>query len=268
MDAQKASEHFSGLFLGMGIQLALVVVTLLCLRQLERNPFPISLAIALLQTLNFTIGILGKAGVAQVIGAGIWALVFWGVTAKCATLSRLAREFPDLYLSKRLRGKHLEQGAKLKPDDSIGRRHRRENRSRSRRSALPFVLILGGIAGVIGAFFLLSRPAGPADPTPVLEDVRRAWNRGDCGALAGFWPPHLQEKREASFKRALERYEWGVRFPEASSITFDEAEIEEARITATLETLGGAVPTIFGWDEVDGWVMRSIRFEDVKDWRP
>jgi len=237
---------------------AILALCLFGLTQLRRRPFPVTLALALLDTLALVLGLLqGQVSFLAILKtAG-----FWVITYQAARLTALAREFPELYAAKRMRGEHLthERGR----PGALSRKHRGTGRARRDWKALAMTAVVAVVLVAGGTFYFAEE--GPPDPGPSLERFRVAWNEGHVGELAGFSRSENQAKRERSFSNALESYEWGARFPNAETVSWEERD--GSTIEVLLHTIAGDAPMRFQWER-DRWVMTSLSFSGVKDWRP
>ena len=90
------------LFLGLSVlNLGLAWWTL---RSLDRRPFAMVLVMA---TLHLFFGVWELVEDGTWIASFVWALILGIIAVDARRIERLAQRYPDLYLSKRLRGKHL-----------------------------------------------------------------------------------------------------------------------------------------------------------------
>lgn len=251
------------LLLALFFSVTLLVLSVLGLLFVNRRPFPIALAMALIDTLSLALAFAFND--VSLWGAA-WGLVrvalMWGATYQAARLTALAREFPDLYQSRRLRGEHL--GARGRGEgESLSRKHKGRGARTRDRSGLW--LALGGVVvAALAAFFLL-RPPGLPDPLPSVEGFRTAWNAGDVEAMAGFTRADRQARRRRIFESAKETYEWGDVFPEAGE--FDVTREERGDVRVVMTTVGGDVPMQFEWQN-ERWELTSLSFKGVRAWRP
>ncbi len=226
--------------------------------QLRRRPFPVCLTLALLSTVTTLLDLFFGAGT----GGGVLGTVFyWVATYHAARWTALAREFPDLYGARKLRGEHLRTAKGGK--SALAGRHR--GRGRAPRDWTAIGISAGAVAVVLVVGFLMLKEPAPDDPGPTLERVRIAWNNGYEAELAGFWPAESQEKRERTFRSIRKRYEWSERFPQAEILRADEQQGEH--LSATLVTEGGDVTMRFTWNG-DRWEMTRLGLTQVSDWRP
>jgi len=247
-------------FLVSGLLLSLSVLGLVLVR---RRPFPIALTMALIESLSFVL-MLGFGG------ASYWALgwsalrvaLMWGATFQAARLTGLAREFPDLYQSRRLRGEHLGPRGRTQGESLSGKHKGRGTRTRD-RSGLWFAVGGVALAGVV-AFFLMRPPSLP-DPMPSVEGFRSAWNGGDVAAMASYTRADRQARRRRIFVKAQESYEWGDVFPEAEELEVTGDSRGDLKVV--MHTVGGDVPMQFEWQN-ERWELTSLSFKGVKDWRP
>jgi hypothetical protein len=244
-------------FFVVAITVSMIGLLIYGLRTLERRPFLITLSLALLQTLNVALGFL--SGAIPVFPL-LLALYFWTATASAAQVERIAREHPDLFLARRMRGE-TRQG-------SAGRRQRQIERDRKAAARRKWV-VLGAVGGVlaligVGAKVVSMLPEEQV-PTAVVEGFRDAWNQADVAGLGYFAGQDNRARLERGMGVVMKRYEWAERLPNIESFELGASEGLSQRVRYVTEA--GAVPVGFR-KEGDRWTWRSVDFRDVKHWRP
>ncbi len=227
---------------GCVINLALCVPLL---RMLRTNPFPIAFAMTAMVTLEWLLAI-------QDGESGNWSLIqvllLLSVTIQAHRLRSLARKYPDLYVARRMRGEHL--------------RHAKRGADRTRR----WIAIACGVAVVVaGGAFALVQFNQTDDPAPVLARFHTAWNRANVIDLGTFGQDGSEDKLAATFANAMASFHWNLELPAASAVRVRTERGTD--VDAELVTEAGAIPFRFSWDG-KRWVLTSIRFTAVKDWRP
>jgi len=243
--------------LQLGLGAGLVGLVLAAVYRLERSPFPVALTMALLQTLVAALALLSGKGW---LFPCFWAADFWVATYFAARVTRLAREHPDLYLARRMRGRPSKRSA--------GRRARALEARDVTRRRRGTVAIFAGFAlltavGFGGIFYSESKRR--PEPTQAIEAFVEAWNRADLDALARQAPRDAQGTRAAKLARIGERYGWGERLPAISGHDLEEPRHDRLKVRFVTE--GGPLEVDFLWD--DGrWAADAMDFRGVKDWRP
>ena len=223
--------------------------------QLPRRPFPAALTLAVVSTLGaaFTLissGLTDGSILILVPFALFWPVVYWIVTMKAAALTRLAKEYPDLFLSRQLHGDKKS---------TIGR-----SRRRGKQESKPPYIALGVIALAVMAVGVMGILNSPDSPEPALDSISQAWNERDFDALADFVKPTSREKWIKSLETVPKKYEWGDEWPEAATY---EYEIRKETVYVDMETEAGQVPFRLNWTDDDRWVLSAMSFSDVKDWK-
>jgi len=185
--------------------------------QVRRQPVfwsvSVAAAMTILAALHLRVALTPYSLAGAIVAAALWTAVF-----RAAPAQRLMRRHPDLYATE------MWQGRRRRPSTTqIGTRLRTEQlrRARQRRAAIAagaVVLLLlcvgywamrpGGARGA---------PAAGPPARPFAEraaDFRRAWNRNDFEALAGFQPATERTRRMPRFRRLLAKRDWEPRLPE------------------------------------------------------
>jgi len=268
----------------LGVKIVMVVAQTISIalayaavRLVERNPFPVITALAGLQTLSAVWSFYDEGPF--VFGA-IWAAFLWMLAGLAAQVTRLAKQYPDLYLSRRMRGEHLTAGGKGDPGSSgAGRRSavRRANEIKQKRKSM---LIMGGAVLALVALVLVfdarnksgatparasNRTTSLPSPEAAIERFRSAWNAGDIPAMVAEAKPSLASKLERALKSLGKRYDWGTRFPPLGDADWQEATATSLRVYYSTDV--GEFPVRFSL--LDGrWVLRTITTSEIKDWRP
>ncbi len=244
----------------LALQLAILAATaalsLYALYVLERHPFPVALSLALLQVANLAYAL--WEGELWIIEA-IWTVVYGYIAISAARLSRLAKQYPDLYFSRKMRGEEVS-----KPGTRTSRLFERERRKSRRRwilaSSALGLLTLIGVAGLIAP-----DPPSSKIPEALLDEFAETWNAADVDRLAGYAGPDLAQKRERFLRRSMERLEWGEQLP--AMIGYEALLPSVGRLRVTFETVGGDVPCTFEWRK-GTWAWTTVKLGEVTDWRP
>ncbi len=240
-----------------------VGLIVLALHQVERSPFPVALALASLKTLDAILSFMSDG---PWVVSLAFALFLWAIVVSAARVTRLAKEHPDLYLSRRMRGEHLKHAGGAKDGHSIARDTRQREKARSRKERRRLVLIGIGLiivvaVGLVGLGFVTAPPS----PDQTLELFAEAWNQEDVEALATFGKQEDEADWKRRILRAQERYEWGSALPRIESYEISDSTENASRVGFGTE--GGMVRVRFSLED-DQWVMTSIDFRGVKHWRP
>ncbi len=256
-------------------QTIVVVLSWLCMRQVRRRPLPVVVTLASFQTLSALWGFLD--GDASYVSAGYCALL-WMLTVDAAHATRLAKQFPDLYLAKRMRGEHLR--GKTRGGDSIVSQRRASERVRTAKERKQRVLVLAGVLGavviaVVGYRILTAEDPEPTKAAPTehvalpspdeaIERFRAAWNASDLAAMTAMVKPSLQSKMRRTLGSLGGRYGWEASFP----------TMGEARVTLRADTTVKVLYTVgdgeFGvrFMGSDGeWVVRTITASGLEGWQ-
>lgn len=245
-------------------------------RLVERNPFPVITTLAGLQTLYAVWGFYEEG---PFIFSAVWAAVLWVLAVIAAQVTRLAKQYPDLYLSRRMRGEHLTAEGKGDGESTgAGRRSavRRANEIKQKRKSM---LIMGGVVLALVALVLVfgarnNSGATPArastwttsmpSPEAAIERFRSAWNAGDIPAMVAEAKPSLAAKLEGALKSLGKRYDWGTRFPPLGEADWEEPTATSLRVYYSTDV--GEFPVRFAL--LDGhWVVRSITSSKLAAWR-
>jgi len=245
-----ANEVLSLVLVGFDVGLLVFVIY-----QLPRRPFPAALTLAVVSTVSAAFILvsadLPDGGVLILIPFALfWPVVYWIVTMKAAALTRLAKEYPDLFLSRQLHGDKKS---------ATGR-----SRRRAKQESKPPYIALGVIVLAVMAVGVMGILNSPDSPEPALDSIRQAWNERDFDALAGFVKPSSREKWVKSLETVTRKYEWGEEWPEAGSY---EYEVRKETVYVDLQTEAGEVPFRLNWTDDDQWVLSAMSFSDVKDWK-
>ena len=252
-----------GAALVLALSALLVGLVMLALHHLERNPFPVALTLALLKTLEVALAYLGEGN--WVIPC-VWAVFFWAATFFAAEVTRLAREHPDLYLSKKLRGRAPSRsgGARTR---AIHERHQKKQRRKLIVTSSAFGALT--LLGLVGIF--VSEGSGdtegsePAIPTETIDAFVDAWNRADIDALAELAPADGREKRRRNLAKAMRRYGWEEQLPPILGFTHESTRKD--RLKVTFNTEGGDLKVNFTCED-EVWTTSTMDFRGVKEWRP
>lgn len=256
------AQELTGLaYVVVGLYAVLLALNGLALHQLERRPFPAVLGMALLWTLLTSLDLL--AGSINLFGIALTVWV-WFVLSDVARMTRLAKEHPDLYLSKRLRGEHLSgsHGA----GESLRARRREREAARSRGSGLRLAGIFGGVLLLLGLGTWGYRvSAAPSSVETTLEEFQAAWNRVDTQAIGDLAVSDRQETWKSNVEKLQRRYEWGSSLPPLDA--FRVTGRGETRVTVDFSGPAGILSAKFRWK--DGrWCLHGLDMRGVKDWRP
>ncbi len=263
-----ALSPFSGdmglavLFLALvGLDLGLLI---LVLNQLTKRPFPAALALASLATLTLVLNVFtsdaeGGLLVVQLVAGAIFPAFFWYVTVKAAKLSRLAEDFPDLFLSRRMRGEH-EARRSRGSGGSVSQRSR-ERIQRDKRPPYVVLSVLGAVLVGVITYGLLNRPSSPEE---VVVRLGVAWNEKDITTMATFVPAESRAKWARQLERIPEIYDWGEEWPAITEYVY---EVDEEVVQVKFLTEAGTLPFRMRWTREDGWLMYQMSFKDVKDWK-
>lgn len=246
--------------IAIGITLLSVIMALVGFKFLLTHPFQVTMSLAVLQSLNFASALAFEDSLGSIVSSGAWTLFAWAAAASGAKLARLSQEYPDLYLSKKLRGERPKRAAS-------GTRTKR-TRKADRGSGKMWFAIIGGI-GVMGLIGILSIKgafaSSPDDPSETIDAFTKAWNSGNVARLSEFARERSQAKFERTLKKAQDTYEWQGRLPRIEDhVLFDE---KAERAEVTFDTVGGPMETTFRWEE-SRWTWTSISFANIKSWRP
>ncbi|MGK0217329.1 MAG: RNase P subunit RPR2 [Planctomycetota bacterium] len=233
--------------------------------QLSKRPFPAALALSVIATLNLALALVslaetGKSGLPLIIGGvigGIPAAIYWLVTYQAARLTRLMREHPDLFLSRRMRG---EQSS------GVGSARMRSE-ARQRQEAKPPFVLLGMLGTVILVVIVAAWINRPASPDVTLQAMVVAWDKGDVEGLADFVQPSGRDRWVRSMRRYEERNGWAAGWPQVSEYAWERNSRSDL-LSAEFRTEAGPVPIKLRWESELGWVMRSMAFTEIRDWEP
>ncbi|MFT4540439.1 MAG: hypothetical protein ACI835_002890 [Planctomycetota bacterium] len=249
------------LVLGLvGLDLGLLI---LVRSQLSKRPFPAALTLASIATLTLLLNVftLEAEGLALLISLGIVALFpafYWYVVLKAAMLTRLAEEFPDLFLSKRMRGEHDHR-------TSGGRgsvnQHSRERIKRDRKPPYVILSVLGVLLITVIVYGLMNRPSSPEE---VLDSISQAWNEKDFNAVSNFVASESREKWVRNLEKAPKIYDWGDDWPAVLEYSY---EVDEDVVSVDFLTEAGSLPFKMRWSRESEWTLYQMSFRDVKDWK-
>ena len=249
---------------------------------LDRKPFPIVVALAALKTLD-TVWEFIDSG--PWIVTAVWAALLWWLAVDAAQLSRLAKEHPDLYLARRMRGEHITHKAGRgrrahSTDREIGAvRTRASGRGKAETNWWVLGGVLATVAGLIVAVVMVTSKgsgsqggssktvlaAPTVSPRAATEAFRTAWNSHSIDALANLTKESLREKMRASLAGLGDRYDWGPHFPQLDAAKFSEPKSGNVRVTFPSEA--GEFPVRFTFED-GAWLVRSIKTSPLKNWRP
>jgi hypothetical protein len=245
--------------IGIAVSGTMLGILIWGLRNLERKPFPITLTLALLQTLNLIISLF-TGPLAGAIAPSVGALFYWTATLYGARLARLSKEYPDLYFSKKMRG---ERNVRAKGDRTQRGKGKRDSSGVGKWIAIGVVVVIIAVVGFLK--FGKSLVGRPDDPEPTVEAFALAWNEGDVGALGEMTRADSREKLEQSLRTVQKRYDWGAQLPPVSAYEFDPDA--KSRLEVVFDTEVGELPVSFRW-EGGAWRWTGMSFTGVKDWRP
>jgi len=257
----------SELSLGMsvfliGLQLVALALAIFCRVFFDRRPFPIILTLASLQTLSAILAVIQGT---NWIGSAVWAFALWGLSADAAQVARLARQYPDLYLSKRMRGEHLSsKGAKR--SESAAQRRIRMDRARASRRLWTWIGVGVGtvVVGVI-AFFGYKIATAPPPPDAAIERFQAAWNADDVEKIIAVSTSDRRTKMRKFLAAANRRHDWENQLP--SLVTADWELKAPDRVQVYLDGEAGIVTAQFKYVE-KRWGLIGLDLRRVKTWRP
>jgi len=263
------------------IQAVSIGLAFASVKYIERKPFPLVLSLAGLQTLS---AIWSWYDGSHPWGPAIYAIILWLLAADAAQVTRLAKQYPDLYLARKMRGEHLPATARPGRTPLAAAARRAERKTQSKRALRHRVALACGVAVALLAAWLgygalsaedtgTTRAAVIAEDMPApdaaIERFRAAWNAGDIPAMVVETKPSLQDKMRRSLERLGERYEWGARFPQLGEARYDEPEGGPERPTLRVfyTSEAGEFPVRFSL--ADGrWVVRTLTTSGLAEWRP
>ncbi len=258
-----AGEFSRGMaFFLIGLQLVVLTLAILCRVFFDRRPFAIILTLASVQTLSAILALIQGT---NWIGSAVWAFLLWGLSTDAAQVARLARQYPDLYLSRRMRGEHLsaKDGGR---SESPAQRRIRMDRARASRKLWTWVGIgAGTVVVAVIAFFGYKSATAPPPPDDAIARFQAAWNADDVEAL---YPQALSRNREKwrkQFAIVGRRNDWGDQLPPIETAEVRLRGVDRASVT--FEGEGGWFVVHFGFKE-ERWGFTGIDLKHVKTWRP
>ncbi len=247
-----------------------VVLLLILLHQLARNPFPAALVLASVETLILIITLIiwDLTPVEMAIVGGISAifpLFYWYVTFRAATLTRLAKENPDFFLSKQLSKPGKTKGRK-RPSSRTkpGPTAREASQSRRRADAKPPYIAIGIVSAAVLGVLVFALTNTPDSPEKTMDQIAQAWNERDLQSLADYVEDGNQEKWIQSLELLADKYNWGDDWPQIDEYAFD---VRDTKVHAELNTEAGVVPFRLRWSKDAGWILYQMSFKDVKTWK-
>lgn len=257
-------------------------VTWAGLKFVDTRPLPVVMTMAGLRTLD---AMWSYSEGETWIGSAVWASLYWMLTIDAASLARLAKEFPELYLSRRLRGEHLSAAAgQRKPSAAAQKRAlAREHERKAKRKRM--VVVAGVLALLVAVPTLLqtldaNKSPGRADvfsnsrfasstelpdPTEDIERFRVAWNAGDIPGMVAVTKASLKEKMARSLGSLGDRYDWGDRFPPLARAYWDPPS--RGSLVVMYDSPEGEFQTQFVVED-GAWVLRSMKASTMRDWKP
>jgi hypothetical protein len=243
-----------------------LLVCLIGIWQVVAQPFFWSVLIASIWTLLKAID-LAIYGPASLLSLGtLWTAGTWVAVAATAPVRRLLREYPDLRISKRLKG----QRPSVQRGDVVTRAKEkaRESRARDRRQRLVFGAIAAGlmIAVFAGLQYWQSAGSGSSRSTasppplePVIDLFATAWNDGGLDEVTRFFPETSRQKLGRQFGAVLTKRGWDERRPEIGPATIVASSRRRRKATHPISGSADAQLTTI-WEAQGGtWVLVSVR---------
>lgn len=256
--ATAVGGDYLGPALDIGLAGVEICLLLLVVAQFERRPFPAALTLALYATVSRIayIAFIYQEGtalpfvrVAVIPVTLVFLALYWWVTFRAARLTRLAEEYPDLLMSRAMRG-----------DTSRSIRARHQN---TKPSKVPYIL-MGVVLTAVGAVLTLAISKRPGDPEPSLAAIMEAWNERDVPGMAAFVREESRESWIKSLERVDDVYGWGDEWPIAGDALY---EVSGGYLSVELLTEAGRVPFRMEWEAGRGWRMNRMSFSEVRHWK-
>ena len=228
----------------------------------ERRPFPIVVSLAALQTL---FAILALVAGERWIPIAAWAAGLWLLSLDAAQVTRLARQYPDLYLSRRMRGEHLTSKDGSPSESRAQRRIREDARRASKKLWIRIGVASATVFIALVSFAAYKISTAPPSPEAAIARFQKAWNAEDLNSVIA----EATDSHEASLGRSLQkmvkRYEWGDQLPHLDSSGWKERGPGKAR--AKYEGEAGVLVILLEFEQ-GRWGFIAIDARDVKTWRP
>lgn len=257
--------------LALGTNAVSIAIAWFAVRQVERNPLPLVLSLAGLQTLTAIWAYL-EGGV--YLAPAVWAVLLWFLSVDAALVTRLARQYPDLYLSRRMRGEHPGERGRAGRRVAEGRRQEARERRRTLLVGAGVVVVVAALGFGYRAMskdestVAAGEPSLEVDlpaPDAAIDSFRGAWNAADIPALVALTKASLQSKMERSLQAVGERYQWGSRFPPIGEARWEELERGLLQVYYTSPV--GEFPVKLAAE--DGrWVVRTLKTSSLEAWQP
>ena len=177
-----------------------------------------------------------------------WAVFYWITAIFAAQVTRLAREHPDLYLSRKMSGKSPRRSGADRSQRILENQQRKQRRKLIVTSTVFGLLTLLGFGGLVVAGSSEDPSTDSALPSPAatFKEFKSAWNRVDLEGLAELAGEEHREKRLASLTKAMRTYEWGSELPTITGYTSRPPVGNRAE--ADFATVGGDLKVAFLWD--------------------
>ncbi|GEM_PF-4714835 len=196
-------------------------LSVLAIRFVDRRPFIWAMWILLLH-LTEVAGQVYEGGPWFV--SACWAVWFVVIATDAWKLESEAKDYPDLFLSKRLRNEHLTHDPET--SGSIRKRHRAVERSRAFSLWRRRFIWVGATAALsYGAVAGYRVYTAPPSPESMLEEFRAAWNADDVAAVAAEgYTERMCRQLERNLPSLKQRNEWGLRLPQLEEPSWTETE--------------------------------------------
>jgi hypothetical protein len=246
------------------------------LKYVDIHPFPVVMTLAGFETLEAIWNFSNSEGW---LFSAIWAAVLWILAVDAAQITRLSKQYPDLYHSRRLRGEHLKASRVDNPSTAVRERalvRERERKTRRRRAigigvvlalllaAAPIIQVMDRGNRARRSDTFANRPDLPA-PDEVIERFRVSWNAGDVAGMVAITKSSSMREMEHKLQSLGELYDWGTHFPPLERAYWDAPR--SSMLNVDYVTPVSDLPVRFVVED-GAWVLYAVGTRAIKDWRP
>lgn len=246
----------------LGVMALLAAMNLAAIKLVDRQPLAITSAIAGTYTLLAFWNVIDSGTLSLWL---LWAAMVWAMVPDAAAITKLAKEDPDGYLARKMRGEHLRHEGREGAGENRALMSQRKERTQERKRFLLIGTAVALVAGLGYAGYWVSQ--APPSPGDRIEAFRSAWNRSDIDAVAELAGPQSSDKFARQMRILQKRYEWEGQLPPLDSGEWKQPGREATRANVDYAGPDGPLEVAF---KLRGkvWLLSQIDAAGVKSWRP
>ncbi|MBI1853750.1 MAG: hypothetical protein HYR85_25725 [Planctomycetes bacterium] len=264
-------EDSGPIWLGASLAAAALVVFVVGAWKIVEQPFLWSVLMASITTLNVVVSIAERGFTLGTLWGISFTAATWIAVTYASRVRELMREFPDLWISRKLKGERLH----LDRDKLAARVNPRAVEARRRAARRNVLVYCSGVivfSAVIGLAYVWSKgnersvSAAPAT-LPAFEPVAakfiETWNASKVDEIHPFFQGRYQELRRRQLKAIFARRKWDQKLPTIAWPTVSAPKDPRFRTVFPFAGQPAAMCLTTTWAVHDGaWILDTLKFPD------